>query len=209
MYYTLCLCFVLWDYDQKVFGNPSKSAWVFLLQVVWRRYLSAISCLAPRRPVLLLLSHSLWWIVLPPPPAICNEAERIELAPTFVPPLVSRNTPHLRPLCCTAAIPSISEDTVMQGCCAIVLSVCCMLVSHRALCPVSSPVIVPACNLGSMTVRTLGYLVDSVSRDLEQSIWCLPSQLHWIYTHSPSHTEAWSLSKSKQKLWYSIYTSSQ
>ena len=108
-----------------------------------------------------------------------------------------------------AAIPSISEDTVMQGCCGIVLSVCCMFVSHRALCPVSSPVIVPARNLGCVTVRTLGYLVDSVSRDLEQSIWCLPSQLHWIYTHSPSHTEAWSLSKSKQKLWYSIYTSSQ
>ena len=83
-------------------------------------------------------------------------------------------------------------------------AVCCMLVSHRA------PVIVPARNLGSATVRTLGYLVDSVSRDQQQSIWCLPPQLHWIYTHSPSQThEAWSLSKSEQKLRYSIYTSSQ
>ena len=110
---------------------------------------------------------------------------------------------------CAALLPSHPSARTLLCRAAVPLSVCCMLVSHRALCHPQSPVIVPACNLGCVTVRTLGYLVSSVSRDLEQSIWCLPSQLHWIYTHSPSHTEAWSLSKSKQKLWYSIYTSSQ
>ena len=195
---VLCLCIMSFWWPKQV-------------KVVWRRHLSAVSCLAPRRPVLLLhlLSHSLWWIVLPPPPANCNEAEHGISANVCTSPCKPQHTAPPPTVLHCAAIPSISEDTVMQGCCGIVLSVCCMFVSHRALCPVSSPVIVPARNLGSMTVRTLGYLVDSVSRDLEQSIWCLPSQLHWIYTHSPSHTEAWSLSKSEQKLWYSIYTSSQ
>ena len=125
---VLCLCIMSFWWPKQV-------------KVVWRRHLSAVSCLAPRRPVLLLLSHSLWWIVLPPPPANCNEAERIELALTFVPPLVSRNTPHLRPLRCTVLPSHPSARTLLCRAAAALYclyAVCLYHTGHCVLCHLQS-----------------------------------------------------------------------